>query len=113
MDEVSINHPISSFVLFGGCQQDANGNCNVTMRFKVTQPDGGVYAETPEMEVWKGRPAPPEHAIEASVDYLKIVVEPHEQRGAYVVMVTVTDQTAGTVLELKKQFTAKDGAGET
>lgn len=107
VDEVAINHPISSFVIFGGCQPDSKGRCNVTMQFKVTQPDGKIYAETPPMEVWRGKTAPPTRALEASVDYLKIIVEPHEQRGAYAVMATVTDQTSGASIKLKKQFTAK------
>ena len=83
------------------------------MQFKVTQPDGKVYAETLPMEVWRGRAAPPEWGLEASVDYLKIIVEPDEQRGIYTVMVTVTDQTSGKTIVLKKQFSATDGKRET
>src|SRR3546814_7055736 len=45
VDSITINHPISFFVIFGGCQPDPDGNCNVTMQFKVTQPDGKVYME--------------------------------------------------------------------
>jgi hypothetical protein len=113
LDEVTINHPISSFIIFGGCQPDSEGNCNVTMQFTVTQPDRKIYTKTPLMEVWQGKPAPPGRSLEASVQYLKIIVEPDEQRGAYLVMVTVIDQNAGASIKLEKQFSAIDGADET
>jgi hypothetical protein len=112
IETVAINQPISSFVIFGGCQADPTGNCHVTMRFKVTQPDGKIYTETPVMEVWRSRPAPPGRSLEASAEYLKIIVEPDEQRGSYVVMVTVTDQNTGASIELKKLFAAMDVEGE-
>ena len=55
--KISINKPISAFIIFSGCKADTSGNCHVSMRFKVIQPDGKVYSETPPMEVWHDKPA--------------------------------------------------------
>jgi hypothetical protein len=82
------------------------------MRFRVLAPSGALYAETPPMEVWHDKPAPPAKTLELSVEYLKIIVEPHDQRGQYVVMTQVRDNTSGNVLNLKKIFTATESRRE-
>jgi hypothetical protein len=108
VESVTINQPISAFVIFSGCKPAAKGHCNVSMRFRIIQPDGKVYSETPTMEVWKNKPAPHAHALELSVQYLKIVVEPDEQRGRYTIQTQVRDDNTGAVLFLQKAFSATD-----
>lgn len=109
IDSVEINAPISAFVVFAGCKADDAGNCNVLMRYRVLAPDGSIYADTPVMEVWSQRPAPPEKSLQLSVDYLKIIVEPHEQAGKYTVQVQVNDVIANKSLRLEKSFLAIRG----
>ncbi|HJU70866.1 MAG TPA: hypothetical protein VJ603_03395 [Paucimonas sp.] len=108
VESVAINQPISAFIVFSGCKPTAKGMCNVSMRFRVIQPDGKVYSETPAMEVWQNKPVPRARALELSVQYLKIVVEPHEQRGRYTIQAQVRDDNTGAVLSLQKAFTAVD-----
>jgi hypothetical protein len=108
VDSVEINEPISAFIVFSGCKPSSTGNCNVSMRFKVTQPDGKIYTETPAMEVWQDKPVPPRHTLELSAQYLKVIVEPHEQRGNYTVQTQVRDENAEIVLSLQKTFTVSD-----
>jgi len=108
VESVEINKPISAFIIFFGCKPTSSGNCNVSMRFRVLQPDGKVYSETPAMEVWQDKPAPPGHSLELSVQYLKVIVEPHEQRGRYIVQTQVRDDNTGAVIDLQKSFTAVD-----
>jgi hypothetical protein len=108
VDSVQINQPISAFVVFSGCKPTPSQNCRVSMNFRVIQPDGKQYAATPAMEVWRDKPAPTRHRLALSVDYLKIRIEPHEQRGPYMVQVEVRDEISGTVISLKKPFIAKD-----
>jgi hypothetical protein len=105
---IAINHPINTFIVFGGCKPDNRGNCSVVMRFRVIAPDGKVYSETPTMQVWHEKPLPPNRSLQLSVDYLKIVVEPHEQHGKYVVHTEVRDNISGDVLRLQKSFTASE-----
>ncbi|MBC3928948.1 hypothetical protein [Undibacterium sp. CY21W] len=108
VESVKINQPVSAFVIFSGCKTNLAGNCNVSMRFRIIQPDGKVYSETPAMEVWNDKPAPTGRSLRLSVDYLKVVIEPHEQRGRYTVMAQVRDDNAGAVLNLQKTFIADD-----
>jgi len=108
VESVGINQPISAFVIFSGCKPDAANLCKVSMRFRVIQPDGKVYSETPPMEVWHDKPAPPGRSLELSIQYLKVIIEPHEQRGRYTVQTQVRDDNTNTVLFLQKTFTAVD-----
>ena len=112
IDSISINSPINTFIVFGGCRPDARGNCSVVMRFRVIGPDGKVYSETPAMEVWHEKRLPPNRSLQLSVDYLKVIIEPHEQRGKYVVNTEVRDNIAGTSLRLQKAFTAVERAAK-
>jgi len=108
VESVTINQPISAFVIFSGCKATAKGQCSVSMRFRVIQPDGKIYSETPAMEVWHDKPAPRARGLELSVQYLKIIVEPHEQRGRYTIQAQVRDDNSGAVLSLQKVFSATD-----
>ena len=110
IETIDVNSPISTFIVFGGCKPDDKGKCNVAMRFRVIGPDGKIYSETPEMEVWNAKPAPPDRSLQLSIDYLKIVVEPHEQPGRYVVNTEVQDKHSGSVLKLQKSFIASKRA---
>jgi hypothetical protein len=108
VESVNINQPINAFVIFSGCKPDAANLCKVSMRFRVIQPDGKVYSETPTMEVWQDKPAPPGRSLQLSVQYLKVVVEPHEQRGRYTVQTQVRDDNTGAILYLQKSFCGVD-----
>lgn len=106
VNNVRVGKGISAFILFSGCKTDAAGNCNVTMQFRVIRPDGEVYGESTEMEVWQNRPAPKSKSIELSIRYMKIIIEPKDQVGKYVIDASVKDKNAGTTLQLKAAFTA-------
>jgi hypothetical protein len=108
VDSVSINSPINAFIVFGGCKPDIQGNCSVVMRFRVIGPDGKLYSETPAMEVWHAKAPLPNRSLQLSVDYLKIIVEPHEQSGKYVVNAEVKDNNSERTLRLQKDFTVAD-----
>lgn len=110
IDSVKVNESINAFVVFSGCKPDKKGNCSVAMRFRVIQPDGKVYADTPPMEVWDGKPAPRGKAIELSVQYLKVRIEPNDQLGKYVIYTQVRDNNTGKVLQLQSPFTAVKGS---
>jgi hypothetical protein len=105
-DQVEVNGAINAFVVFSGCRKDKAGNCSVAMRFRVLQPDGKVYAETPPMEVWEQKPAPPGTSLELSVQYLKVIIEPKDQLGKYVVQTQVRDNNSQAVLQFSGRFTA-------
>jgi hypothetical protein len=106
IDSVWVNDTINAVVVFSGCKPNWRANCNVTMRFRVIQPDGKVYADVPPIEAWKDKPAPHGKSPELGMQYLKVRIEPKDQLGTYVVSAQVRDNIAGTVLHLRSPFTA-------
>jgi hypothetical protein len=106
---VERNNPISAFIIFGGCAVDSHGKCNLVASFKVYQPDGKIYANTPEMEVWIDKPIPPNRTIELSVAYLKIVIENGELLGKYRIQANVTDKNSDQYVILTNEFKAIEG----
>jgi len=109
INTVKVGEAINAFIVFSGCKEDQKNNCSVSMRFRVIQPDGKIYADTPPMEVWEDKPSPPGKTLELSVQYLKVTIEPKDQLGKYVVYAQVRDNNTGTVLQLQSPFTASKG----
>lgn len=110
IDTVRVGEAINAFIIFSGCKADKKGNCSVSMRFRVIQPDGKIYADTPPMEVWEEKPSPPGKTLELSIQYLKVRIEPKDQLGRYVTYAQVRDNNTGVVLQLQSPFTAaKEG----
>jgi hypothetical protein len=106
---VKRNESISAFIVFGGCKENAKGNCRLVVEFTVTQPDAKLYSQTTSpMEVWYEKKKPPQKALELSVDYLKIVFEEGEQVGNYEIVAKVSDLNANESITLKSGFTAKE-----
>ena len=106
---VERNNPISAFIVFGGCKVDQQGNCDFVTKFTIYQPDGKLYADLPEMEVWSGKPVPPNRSIQLSVAYLKVVIEKGEQLGKYRVESVVTDKIGKERVKLSSVFEAIEG----
>ncbi len=105
-NKVKVNGAINAIIIFSGCKPDENGNCSVSMRFRVLQPDGKIYADTPPMEVWHDKPAPHGKSLELSVQYLKMVIEPKDQLGKYTVFAQVRDNHTDSVLQLQAPYVA-------
>jgi len=106
IDKVSVNGQVNAFVVFSGCKPGKTGNCDVTAKFKVFQPNGKIYADTPPMEIWQAKRPPPGKSLELGVQYLKVVIEPTDLLGKYVVNTQVRDNVSGVVLELSSPFQA-------
>jgi hypothetical protein len=96
---------ITPLIFFTGCKEDAKGNCNVVANYKIWQPDGNLYGELPQMEVWINKPAPPAKILGLSVQYVKIIIEPKDQRGQYIVDAEVIDLNKKVKLLLRSSFT--------
>ncbi|MBS0313976.1 MAG: hypothetical protein JSS05_07265 [Proteobacteria bacterium] len=103
VNSVPIGSQANAFVVFKDCTPTKSGQCNVTMQFRVYQPNGKIYASTPLMEVWQDKPAP--RMLELSVQYLKIILEPKDLPGKYLVSAKVRDNVSGVSLDLSSAFT--------
>lgn len=105
IQSVSVGGQANAFVVFSGCAPNKSDHCDVTMRFRVYQPNGKLYAASPPMEVWQYKAAPPDQMLQLSVQYLKVVIEPQDLLGKYIVSVDVKDHVSGASLQLSTAFT--------
>ena len=105
-DKIERNKIITAFVVFGGCAVDANGNCDLRMQITVYQPDGTIYSRLPVMEVWSGRPVPPNKILGLSVEYMRVIIEPDEPLGKYQIDTKIMDKIGGKNMVLTSYFTA-------
>lgn len=103
-DKIQINNIITAFVVFGGCAVDTNGNCDLKMQITVYQPDGKIYSKLPVMEIWSGKPAPPNRTLGLSVEYMRIMIEQGEQLGKYKIDTKVIDKISGNSMILTSHF---------
>lgn len=107
-DRIGRGAPIVAFVFFSGCQADDNGMCNASADFTIHRPDGSVYEQFEDRDLWKGKPAPPYGTLRLSAEYVGVVIEPADPLGEYQVRVTVHDLNSGGTVELRRSFIASD-----
>lgn len=99
---------ITALVVFSGCGVNEKGNCNLIGRYRIYQPDGKVYADLPYQEIWVDKPVPPNRTLGLSVSYFKVIIEPHEQLGRYMVQAEVVDRIKNISLDLETTFEATE-----
>ena len=105
-DRIERNKIITTFMVFGGCATDSDGNCNLRMQITVYQPDGKIYSKLPNMEVWSGKPVPPNKSLGLSVDYMRVIIEDGEQLGKYRIDTKIIDINSDNNILLTSYFTA-------
>ncbi len=87
------NQPIFSFVIFRGCKARADGNCNVTTRFTIFDPNGKQYGSTSQAPVWH-LPPPPLGNLQLGEAAAGLRIEDGELLGNYRVIAQTTDNVA-------------------
>lgn len=95
---------VASLVIFMGCKSDNAGNCDLDADFRLLRPDGSVYGEQKNVEVWKARPAPPQPNLQVGVGVFGIKVEEDDPFGTYVFEVKVRDRNAKIELVLTQEL---------
>jgi hypothetical protein len=96
--------PIEAVVIFSNCKADADGLCEATIDFRVLRPDGSVYGEFKEAELWLKKPPPVKDGLQIGVRTLGIRIEPTDPDGTYRVEALVRDKVRGAALPLFEIF---------
>ncbi|MEO7420376.1 MAG: hypothetical protein ABI163_25185 [Thermoanaerobaculia bacterium] len=96
--------PIVGVVLFTGCAPTREGLCNSTVTYTVFKPDGTVYGQQQEGELWTGKQPPPKNEIQLSVGNMGIVLEPADPLGTYVMRAEVQDRVSQKTIRLERHF---------
>jgi hypothetical protein len=107
--QITRARPIEAVIIFHDCVPAADGNCNVTVHFEMTAPNGQPYPGSLDTVAWK-HPPPPGHALIPSEATMGFILEPKDQLGRYIIRATLTDTVAGKTLSLVESVTAVEEA---
>lgn len=102
---IARERPVETIIVFHDCVPAADGNCNVTVHFEITGPDGHAYDKPQDAVAWKHPPAPG-HNLLASEASFGFRLEPKDKLGRYVINATLTDKVSGKSLSLREMVTA-------
>ncbi|MBV9996524.1 MAG: hypothetical protein JO127_15070 [Caulobacteraceae bacterium] len=97
--------PIVTFLIFKGCAPAADGNCNVTADYEVTDPNGNAYDQTEEAAIWVGRPPPTGDGLQLAASSYGFRLKPKDPLGVYRVRVTIVDHVSGLMLQTQQSLT--------
>ena len=96
--------PLAPFILFIGCEESAQGVCDASFDLEVLKPDGSRHFRTPGLELWRGKPRPPQGSLGLSIGYAEITIGSNDPGGRYLVRVDVRDANAEIAMTLEQSF---------
>lgn len=103
-NKVMKGNPIEALVLFSGCAVNEHGNCVTEVDYKIIKPNGEVYAEYKNTELWRNKPALPKGRLGLAVDRVGLIAEPEDPFGTYKVSCLVKDLVAGSKFNIYSTF---------
>jgi len=98
-ERVGRNKVVVAFVVFTGCRP-RNGVCDSSVDFSAYRPDGSLYGEQADGELWRGKAPPADKQLQLSIGGFGLRIEPEDPLGRYTIKARVRDNVAGTMLEL-------------
>ncbi len=108
VSSVSRNKPVFAIILFVNPGLTGLSDADVTADIVIKSPDGSIYSEFKDLEVWKrSYPFGPE-AIQLAAGNIGIVIEDSDQLGTYTITAVVTGHVKHVVLELHASFTTTE-----
>ncbi len=98
---------VMAFVVFSGCAEDADGNCNCSIEYTAYFPDGSVYGQHGG-PLWVGYPDPGKGFLQLSEGNLGLRFESDDALGTYEITADITDNISGQRISLSTQVTVAD-----
>jgi len=100
------NEPVYIIILFLNPGLDSDSLADVTADITIRGPDGSVYGEFHDLEVWQRPYHAPQNAIQLAAGSLAIEIEDRDMLGWYTVKATVKDRKKKVNLTLHTTFLA-------
>jgi hypothetical protein len=106
-ERIARDRPVFAMLLFSGCRAGADGNCRLSVEFRMKRPDGAPYGQVHRSIAWRGPPAPGRN-LQLAEASLGFKLDPPDPLGRYTIAATVTDEIAGQTLQVEQQVEALD-----
>lgn len=97
-----------AWILFTGCTPDEKKQCNVVVRFDITDPAGKPYGKPLLADLWLKRPPPAEGLMQLSPGNIGVVIEPQDALGTYALSARIVDKVSQKTMILERPFEAVD-----
>lgn len=102
--KIERNKRITAFIIFAGCKGDVAGKCNLKGSLEFRDPEGQIYGEHKEVDIWSGPPIEG-YNLRLSPVGPSLVIEDGEKLGDYTVRITVTDRNAKVTAITEEKLT--------
>ena len=103
-ESVEKGQPIEALVIFSGCSANENGNCIAEVDYQILEPDGSVYAEYKNTELWKYKPALPKGQLGLAIDRVGVIAKANDPIGVYKVTCVVKDLVSNNKFFIYSSF---------
>lgn len=98
---------VMALIVFTGCAEGADGNCDCSVKYTAYFPDGSVYGQH-SGPMWVGHPDPGTGFLQLSEGNLGLRFESDDPFGTYRITADVTDNISGQRISLSTQVTVTD-----
>lgn len=102
IERVHREQPLTALLFFEDCVAGKTGYCNAEVEFRVYRPNGELYAEERDVELWKRKPPPPRNRLTLGYANLSLVFQPDDASGDYRLEAFARDQVTGAELKLTR-----------
>lgn len=102
---IARDKPVFAMLLFTGCRAGPDGNCRLTAKFRMKDPQGADYGEPSGGLAYSGPPAPGSN-LKLSDATLGFRLDPPDPLGTYTIIATLTDEIAGIPLTVEQKVEA-------
>jgi hypothetical protein len=102
------NTPVYITILFASPSVNEKGLSDISGDILIRQPDGKVYADLKNVDIWENRAAPPKGNIQLAEKTVAIVIENKDLLGTYSIDVLVRDDLKQVTIPLHYEFIAEE-----
>ncbi|MFH1061499.1 MAG: hypothetical protein V1747_01265 [Candidatus Omnitrophota bacterium] len=102
------NQPIFAIFLFTNPGMDNQSQADITADVTIISPDGEIYGEFKDMEIWQREYFFAANTLQLAVGNLGILIEDADQLGVYQVKARIKDRIKNIYLDLQTEFTAQE-----
>jgi hypothetical protein len=96
----------TAFIVFSGCAPDESKNCDVSVTYKIYNPDDSVYGELPTAKLYTGQIYPKPY-LNLGANHLTLTFKDSDLSGQYRIIAQVTDNNAQVTVNLEREFSMK------
>jgi hypothetical protein len=102
------NKPVFIIFFFINPGVDEDAEAQVRADVTIKSPDGSIYGEFKDVEIWQGSNKVPANNIQLSAAHIGLVIEDTDQLGQYIVEAVVKDQVKNVNLRLRTELIAAE-----